>query len=167
MLSDRVPTSSHKQLGSVSELFWKGIFSEKTFVGFFPSSCLLNKHAIFKIWPRSTMSLMLLIHFPHSRTFCVQNATYNPSTETGIQHSVGFAVTNVRNFLLRKAVPKSTLDYFSVHSSEIIHYKQIALLSYNNTLIQQNSIQGKLYILGNTTLTTDFPSSHHRIYSTD
>lgn len=35
VLSVRVPTSLHTQLGSVSELSWKGIFSEKTFTGFF------------------------------------------------------------------------------------------------------------------------------------
>lgn len=70
--------------------------------------------AIFKIWPQSTMSLLLLIHFPHSRTFCVQNTTYNSSTETGIQHSVGFAVINVQQFPPQKC---SSLIYTLLFSS--------------------------------------------------
>lgn len=68
---------------------------------------------IFKIWPRSTMSLMLLIHLPHSMTFCVQNVTYNSSTETGIQHSVGFAVINVQKFPPQKCSPQIHTSLFS------------------------------------------------------
>lgn len=103
VLSVRVPTSLPTQLGSALELSWKGILSERTFMGvffiimfseqthsnvshclhklqfcFFPSnlfSIYTSFIAIFKIWPESTMSHTLLIHFPHSRVFCVQNVT--------------------------------------------------------------------------------------------
>ena len=142
VLSDRVPASSHKQLGSVSELSWKGIFSEKTFMGFFPHhvfwtnilKCVLlpaqttevllpflaiyvsiytPSTAIFKIWHQSTVSLMLLIHVPHSRTFWVQNVAYNSSTETGIQQSAGFAVINVQKFPPQKYTPQIYTLLFS------------------------------------------------------
>lgn len=59
------------------------------------------------------MSLMILIHFPHCRTFCVQNVTYNSSTETGIQHSVGFAVINAQKFPPQKCSPQIYALLFS------------------------------------------------------
>ena len=96
--------------------------------------------AIFKISPWSTMSLMLFIHFPHSTTFCVQNVTYNSSTETEIQHSVGFAVINVQKFPPQKCSLQIYTCYFPVHPSEII-YKQITLLSYNPNTTKLNSVK--------------------------